>query len=142
MDKRQEILDRLNALRDQAKEVKKELDDLDYTDRLANAIVYRGKYYKEIQKYHDEYFRGVYVYNIDLETCECKGMEISYWSNKDDWFSIQNEHDFKVRGYDDDEDTWIEITKEEFDNHYSQVHSRINKAYMTNDPTFGTHEKR
>ncbi len=138
MDKREEIVGRLNALDYQRKEVRKELEVLDYESKLAESKKYEGKYYKTIEKFHPQHFRCAYVYTVCTESCEPKAIEISYWADKYDWFNIENEHNFRLRGYDDDEDTWTEITKEEFDEHYSQVHDRINKTYMTNDPTFGT----
>ncbi len=142
MDKRDEIIKRLNSVQKKEKAIRKELESLDYDNRLKDAMQYTGKYFKKNDTKESEYFRGMYIYGVDKETCQPKGLEISYWSDKDDWFSIENEYNFTMRGYDDEKDRWIEITKEEFELRYSQVQARINKAYITNDPTFGTKKQK
>ncbi len=131
--KREEIVKRLNAIQKQENAVRKELESLDHKERLADATQYYGKYYKEnvVSKHNKKYFRCVFVYAVDKKACQPIAMEISYWSDKDDWFSIQNYHHFRVRDYDDTEDKWVEITKTEFDKHYTEVRSRINKARLS-----------
>ena len=124
-DKRQEILTRLMLVQEQEQEIHKELKAFDYEDRFAQANIYVGKYYKEPNKHRDDYVRCVFVHGINLESCELNSMAIHYWKDQDDWYGIEYHNHFKLKDYDDNEDKFFEITKEEFILHYAEVLKRI-----------------
>ena len=46
--------------------------------------------------------------------------------NNKDWYSIQNNTTFNPKRWEDDYDTWNEITKKEFNKHYLETQKRIN----------------
>lgn len=126
MEKREEIVSRLTAVLLQEKEIRKELDTLDYRLKLEQANVYAGKYFRERNESNPEYIRCIFVHSIDKETCEPKAIEVSYWTAiYDDHYHIGNSSNFNPKKW-NEEDLYIEITKEEFYLCYAKALEIIN----------------
>ncbi len=123
--KREEIVSRLRANQNQQQEIRKELDAIDYEERFAEANQYVGKFFREIYKTNDEYFRCFYVYDIDKVECRTKTLEISYYANQDEFYSIEYYNHFHPKNH-DEEDKYEVITEEEFKKHYNEILRRIN----------------
>lgn len=125
MDPREEIISRLQVVRDQEAEIKKELDAYDYADKFAKVSLYIGKYFKEPNIHHENYVRAIFVYGIEKSNCELKSMCCSYWKDRpDDWFEIEFNNLFNPKQW-DEEEKWIEITQEEFMQHTTEVMNKI-----------------
>lgn len=128
MDKRQELVNQLTLINAQADSIRKQIDAIDHTERLAQAKQYEGKYYQQIDKHHPENIDCLFVYGTDVEKCEPKAIVVRYWTGKEDsYFSLEFSSLFHPKRY-DEEDKYIEITKEEFLKHYYAVQERIQRT--------------
>lgn len=128
MDRRKELVAQLISLREAESEVRKKLEGLDYEQRFADAKQYCGKYYSEINSHHKKCVRCLFVYGIDKVNCTPESICINYWENQDTFFGIEHYSQLNPKKWDEDEDAWKEITKEEFDHHYSEVMKRVELA--------------
>lgn len=125
MDKREEIVSRLNAIQEQEDVIRKELNAYDYENRFAKAGAYKGKYYQEKNKHHPNYIRCVFAYDVDEKSCELKSIEVSYWKDQQDWYKLEFNNHFNPSQWAEDNEKWIEISKEEYLEHYAEVQKRI-----------------
>ena len=128
---REKIVKEIKELEDKARELRKKLDSVDHEENLKKINVYKGKFFinNTSLREHDQYFRLIYVYDIDKETCTVKSIEITYYVGSEDWFNVDYYEQFNPVRYSDSEDDWVETKKEEFDKHFKEVQRRINKAY-------------
>ena len=123
---REELVDKLNAIRKQENEIRKQLNELDYEKNLNNLRKYEGKYYKELDNYESS-VSCLFVYGID-ENCRLMALNISYWKdNEKSFFEISYYSHFNIED-DEVKCRWIEITKEEYMEHYQEVVKRISFA--------------
>ena len=120
---------KLLLVMEEEKQLRKQLDALDYYERLAAAAEYVGKYFMEANRFPDENIRCVYVYGTDPRSCETKSIQISYWKDQNDYFEIQYSSLFDPKKW-EEEDKWEMITKSEFECHYYEVMKRINSAII------------
>ena len=130
---RKKLVEQLMQLQEQEKQIREQLNSMDYDQRFADAKQYEGRYFKENEEYHKECIRCLYVYSTDKVNCTPMSLCISYWlDNEDSYFTIDFYSLFYPKKWvDDDGDKWIEISKEEYMEHYEQVQRRIVKAIKT-----------
>lgn len=125
---RDEIIEELDKIGKQEKELRGKLKTIDYERNLSNAKQYEGKYFKQADSYHEEHVRCLFVYGIDKENCNPECLSLSYWKDKYSWFEIEYYHSFNPNRWDEDNTEWCEITKQEYDHHYEEVQKRISMA--------------
>lgn len=125
---REELVGKLTDLRNQEKEIRKELDKLDYEKRFEDSKKYLGKCYIEKTEIKSDYVHCIYVYSIDEDSCDLKSLCAHYYGDLDDtYFGIEYDSHFNPKKW-KEEDKWIEITKDEFMEHYNVIQSRISKT--------------
>jgi len=129
---REKLVKQLIAIREQEKEIRKQLDAVDYEERFNDAKQYEGRYFKEVNDYHKERVRCLFVYSTDKERCEPMALCVGYWiGNETSYFEIEYYGHFYPKKWDDDIDKWVEIRKEEYQQHYEEVQKRIFSAVST-----------
>ena len=126
---REKLKEKLTAIKKQEEEVRKQIEELDYNEKLKDASQYEGKYFKEVDKHNKEnkYVRCLFIYSTDKERCEPMSLLIGYWKDNDkSYFNIEYYGHFHPGKWDDDDrEKWIEISKEEYTQHYNEVQKRI-----------------
>lgn len=132
MDNRQELRLKLEDLQKQTKELRKELDKLDYDSKREKYSKLIGKCYKE--KYTDDNIRCFFVFGL-TEYCRPEVLMISYYKDEAQYFTIEycNHIDplEKESAYE-----WESISKSEFDTHYENVLSLINKKIKQQNESY------
>lgn len=130
---REKLVEKLINIKKQAEKIRKQLDNIDYEERFNIAKQYEGRYFKEVDNYHNGYIRCLFVYSTDKEQCNPMSLSISYWKdNETAYYTIEYYNHFHPKKWDDDIDKWIEITKEEYQLHYDEVQKRISFVLSTN----------
>lgn len=125
---REELVGKLIEIRNQEKEIRKELDKLDYEKRFEDSKKYLGKCYIEKTEIKSDYVRCIYVYSIDKDSCDTKSLCVHYYGDlNDSYFGIEYDSHFNPKKW-GEEDKWIEITKDDFMEHYNVIQSRISKT--------------
>lgn len=125
MKRREELAKQLRDLNIKSLEIRKEINALDFEQKIKESEVYLNKYFLEICKgVNDKYIHIVFVYGID-ENCEPKSIRCSYLVDNVDFFQLENSTTFNPKKW-DDEDNFIEISKEEFYKHYEIIKEKIN----------------
>ncbi len=124
---RKKLVDELQKLQAKEKEVQKQIDALDYEERFAEAKQYEGKYFMEIDPRNKGWIRCIFVYGIHETDCQPLAIGISYWQDRDTHFKIEYESHFNPKKW-GEEDMWQEISKIEFDHHYSKALRRVEDA--------------
>ena len=127
MDARQELVNRLQTIREQASQVSKEIEAIDYKERFDSASKYLGKFFKEKQQ-HKDYVRCFYVYEITKEYCEVISMQIHYWQTEYNDYSVEHSTYFNPSQHSEQKTEYEEITKEEFLTHYAEILERIHSV--------------
>jgi len=127
---REQLVDQLNNLSKQQKEIRDQIDKLDYDERLSQASQFLDKYFIEVDKNSDQ-VRCAYVYYVNLEDCQNQYLLITYYKDSETFFSIEWINNFTLLNY-KDEISWSEISKEEFLIHYNNVQNKINKIINEN----------
>lgn len=122
MKTREELLSQLGELDKQTRVVRKQIEDIDHTKIIEDLNQYNGKCFRE--RNSQDYVRCLFVYGIDEENRDTKSILISYFQDQNDHFQIEYYHLFNPKKY-NDEDLWYEVSKEEFDLHYSNVTKMI-----------------
>ena len=129
METREELVEQLTSIQKKEKEVRKKINSIDYENKLKEAEKNVGKYFIELTG-SDGYFRCAYVYGVDKVDCSPLVLDVHYWKDQEKgWFAIEFSSHFSVRNYDDSEDSWVEIDKETFSEHYEEVQRRISLAF-------------
>lgn len=126
METREELIEKQQELYKQINTIQEKIQEIDYSQKFEEANKFVGKYYLENHKMNQPdytYYRCFYVYDINKETCQLHALEISYNSESLHWFSIQYYSCFYPEREDFD---IIEIPKQEFETHYSEIQRRIN----------------
>ncbi len=131
---RNTLIERLILLQEQESQVRKQLNALDYEDKIKHEKQYEGKYFKEVYQNDSEYVRCLFVHSTDINSCEPKSISVYYYRDHNDHFQIEFYSLFDPKKY-GEEEKWIEIKKEEFDKHYWEVMKRINLAISDKSPT-------
>lgn len=124
---RKELVEKLNAIREEEKQIREQIDIIDYQNKFNDAKQYEGKYFKEVNPYHNNNVRCLFIYGTDKDRCEPMALSISYWiDNETSYFDIQYYPHFHPKKWnDDDDDKWIEISEDEYIQHYNEVQKRI-----------------
>ncbi len=131
MDK-EKLVQQLIAIREQEKELRKQLDAVDYDERFKDAKQYEGRYFKEVNDHHKESVRCLFIYDTDKESCRPMALCVSYWiGNETAYFEIGYYGHFHPKQWEDDVDKWVEVSKEEFEHHYEEVQKRISFSVST-----------
>lgn len=123
-DKRQEIVNRLHIADSELDSIRKELQAFDHDNKLKEASQYLGKYYKQKNEHHKESVDVIFVHGIKEADCELLTICVRYWIGIDYIYTIENHYNFNPKQW-DEEDKYIEITKEEFIEHYNEAQRRI-----------------
>lgn len=125
---REKLVEELIALQEQEKEIRKQLDALDYEERFNDAKQYEGRYFREVNR-SKEYIRCVHVYGTCKERCEPLSLLVSYWNEEGiNSYQIESYNHFYPKKWGDETDVWEEITEEEYHQHYEEVQKRITLA--------------
>jgi len=119
--KRQDIVKELNIAQEKARELRNQLEEFDREERLKKANSYLGKCYIASDEMSD-YIRCLYVYNVN-EQCIPDTVYVSYFKDSNVHFQIESYGSFP--GYDEDDNKWVEISKQEFENHYNHVQTLV-----------------
>lgn len=134
METREEIHNKQKELRDQLDILKKQVQDMDREENIAEANKYLGKFYIEVQKYDhtQKYIRIYHVYGIE-KTGSCGLLTLAAHYNQDHkgYFGIEDSTHFwpEPDSNDDLRNEYKEITMQEFDRHYAEVINRIVSKY-------------
>ncbi len=122
---RDKLIEELMLIREQENKIKNQLNILDYEERLKNAKLYEGRYFKEIDN-TSEYVRCLFVYSVDVVSCQFMSICINYYTNiETTYFGIEYYNHFNPSDTD-----WVEIPKEEFLEHYNEVQRRISDIFV------------
>jgi hypothetical protein len=125
-EKRDDLVAKLIELRNQEKAIRKELDSLDYSERLSAAKKYVGKYFRDYDGRDKEYVRCLFVHGIDTESCDPMCILVSYYDNiQSQYFTIESYSHFNPEKWEEHGDKWIEIKEEEYIKHYIEVQKRF-----------------
>lgn len=128
MEEREKLTEQLIATKNQLKEIREKLEAIDYKDRLSEAKQYEGKFFKELRD-SDNYVRCLFVYSTDKDRCEPMCLSLNYYlDNETSYFTIDYDNTFFPKKWDEDDDRWVEISKEEYMQHYNEVQRRISLA--------------
>ena len=131
METREEIVEQLTSIKNKEKELRQKLDSIDYESKLTEVEKNVGKYFLQLTG-SDGYFRCAYVYGIDKTDCSPLVLDVYYWKDQEKgWFAIEFNSTFSIKSYDDSEDSWEEIEKEVFLEHYKEVQRRISLAFKS-----------
>jgi hypothetical protein len=126
---REKLLEQLTSIRKQEEEISKQIDAIDYEERLNDAKQYEGRYFKDVSTNNKEYIRCLFVYGTDEKNCTPNSLCVNYWENNEEYhFKIEDYDYFRPKHFDEDIDKWIEISKEEFQQHYNEVQRRISSV--------------
>lgn len=122
----EELFQQLQLLNEQRSKIQEELDKFSYKKRFDLASINKGKFFKETpSEFHPEYVKCIHVYDIRPEDCKPECIFLTYYTNLDTYFNVQYYDYFDLK---DDFSNWIEITKDEFMQHYNEVFSKIQKS--------------
>lgn len=124
--RRDEIVANIENFQKQQEELRKQLDEIEYEEKFADAKQYEGKCFKEHNEEHN-YVVCVFVYDTDKINCEPKSICVRYWKTEDTHFEIEYNQSFYPKKWNEME-MWTEVSKEEFDKHYKEVLQRIEMA--------------
>lgn len=125
---REKLAEQLAEINQKRDEVLKQIQLLDHDENLKIANQYLHKCFIEKNEHHDAYIRCVYIYAIDEESCEPQAISLVYWKNIENaWFTIEFTNSFNPTKW-EETDSWSEISKEEYLDHYQQVKKRIDLA--------------
>ncbi|MFH1004726.1 MAG: hypothetical protein V1781_04425 [Bacteroidota bacterium] len=121
-------------LKNQIKEIREQIETLEYADKHKKLEKYVGKCYVEVSR-NKECHRYFYAHGINDKNCKLKVLEVSYWDRKDAYFSIAPASIFrpwKDPFYDDEisRTTYKVVSKKEFNKHYNIVLKMIEEAYL------------
>lgn len=123
---REKLVEQLKAIREQEKEIRKQLDEVDYEEKLNDAQQYEGRYFKEAKDHHKGSIRCLFVYATEKTNCTPMSLCVSYWEESEtSYFDIEYYGHFNWGG---DDDKWVEIDKDEYLRHYNEVQKRISMA--------------
>jgi hypothetical protein len=126
---REKLVEQLKAIREQEKEIRKQLDAVDYEEKFNDAKQYEGRYFKEANDHHKGSIRCLFVYATEKTNCTPMSLCVSYWEeNETSYFDIEYYGHFHPRNWDGDVDKWVEIDKDEYLRHYNEVQKRISMA--------------
>jgi hypothetical protein len=123
MKKREELVEKINILNNQLREVRDELEKFDFESKFNDAKQFLGKCYIESDLDTDE-IRCFYIYAISENNATLNSLEIFYYKDTPTHFQIthnDNFHPVNDRDYAD----YQEITKQEFDSHFEKVNQYI-----------------
>ncbi len=128
MKDRQTLVDALSKKLEEEKEIRKELNALDYQLRLNEANELKGKFFKQIEVLYEELVQCFFVYSVNKESCAPESISVRYVTNQRGTCSIEHTSSFYPKKWGDEKD-YIEITKQEFDNVYSEALKLIGLSY-------------
>lgn len=111
-------------LQRQLSEVNSELESMSHAQRLADALEWVGKYFKEKQEHNKNYHVAVFVCGVDEKNCELKSISVSYWEDQDDFYQIESTSTFNPNRWEEDRERWIEIDKIEFMHVHDEAQKR------------------
>lgn len=133
---REELVEKLNTLRDELSEVRSKIENLDSGDKIEKLSQYVGKCFKTREE--SEFINCCYVYEINRSenTNIClSAINVFHYDDKN-YFGVKHDDMFLYEVlnnnasiswlYDNNETSeFIEITKEEFDKHSDLVMNLI-----------------
>ena len=100
---REKLVEQLIAIRSQEKEIRKQLDLVDYEEKFNDAKQYEGKYFKESNEHHEECVRCVFVYSVDKTNCTPVSLCVNYWIGQETHFEIEYYGHFHPRNWDEED---------------------------------------
>ena len=124
---RAKLVEQLTALKEQEKEIRKQLDLVDYEEKFNDAKQYEGRYFKEANEHHEGCVRCVFVYAVDKTNCTPMSLCVNYWIGQETYFEIEYYGQFHPRNW-DEEDNWVEIDRNEFLQHFNEAQRLISLA--------------
>jgi hypothetical protein len=124
---REKLVEQLIAIRAEEKEIRKQLDLVDYEEKFNDAKQYEGKYFKEVNEHHEGCVRCVFVYAVDKTNCTPVSLYVNYWIGQETHFEIEYYGLFHPRNL-DEEDKWVEIDRNEFLQHFNEAQRLISLA--------------
>ncbi len=127
--KREELVAQLHEIQAKEQEIQKQLRAFDYESKLSILKQYEGKYYKQKQDVNDLHVACIFVHNIGMKNLNPEAIRLSYWTDRETYFQLQDYAHFDPTDLSNDEE-WVEITKQEFDQCFAEVMKRINKAML------------
>ena len=130
METRDQLVEKLDALRSEEGQLRKKIDMIDYEEKFAVSNQYVGRFFKENHTHDDGYRTCLYVYGVEKVNCQTESLSISYCVDHNHHFDVDYSTFFHPR-YWDEEDKYSEITKEEFLVHYAEVMKRIELVTKT-----------
>jgi hypothetical protein len=128
---RAKLVEQLTALKEQEKEIRKQLDLVDYEEKFNDAKQYEGRYFKEANEHHEGCVRCVFVYAVDKTNCTPMSLCVNYWIGQETHFEIEYYGHFHPRNW-DEEDKWVEIDRNEFLQHFNEAQRLISLAVTPN----------
>lgn len=129
IENREELHKELSSLDERRKIINNKIEALEFEERYAEIKQYEGKYFKEINQHFKENVVCAFIYSIDKESLTSYFLEVNYWTNSKNHFNIDDKSNFRFKKWDDEnQDAWIEITKEEYMRHYEYVQKSISEA--------------
>lgn len=127
-EKRDLLVKQLNYFDDEATKVRKQIDELDHNGKKERMITCVGKCYS-VYNNDTNFPHMLYVYGLQEEGLRLKVLSVSYSTQDENYYGCETDLSFDPT--DPNKDYMadaVEITKEEFMNHYLVVKERIKKA--------------
>lgn len=131
-NKRTQLVNELKELRKRENDLEEQIHEFDKEEVMAKLNKMLGKCFIDKEKYDEEFTElneltekridCYFLYGINFKNEEFKAIRVNYYTDTDDYFSIENSS-FSL--YFDNE-KYKEITKEEFNSYYSEVKRKIN----------------
>lgn len=122
---REELVAKMQVLSKEVSNIRKDIDMIDFNSKIDHYNSYIGKYFRKEDKYMD--VCCVYCSSVDTERRQIVALHVSYYTDSEQHFHIQNEDYFDPLNEYTDNDIWVEIDKSEFYKHYNHVQSIIKK---------------
>lgn len=130
-NKRNDLVKQIEESSNTLKKLREKLEVIDYENRFEEANKSLGKYFKEIRT--DDFISCFFVYAIDKQDCEFKTLAITYCPDLDEHFHIGYDSQFNPKKW-NEEDKFIEITEQEFSEHYKEAFYKMQIALLVEVP--------
>lgn len=125
---REKIVEEIDFLRNEIKQKRQILEEIDYDNKFNRAKELVGKFFIKEEPDYSNYIRCYFIYGVTENNCTPKTLEVSYFNDCDSHFEISDTQSFNPNEKEDSSYVYKEIKKEEFDFHYNKVKELIENS--------------
>lgn len=126
-NKRPELLKQLQSLQKKESLIRKEIENIDYSEKFSKSKQYIGKYYS----LSDEHIHSVFIYGIDKKTCDLMSLVIHDFSNGEGTHFVIEQSTLHHPLERHTSYKYKEISKKKFNEQFKTIQEQIQKVYET-----------